>query len=78
MEQLIYNPVEIYDPKITLFFCHPLKQLVWSCDTQLENYMYPQIKTNYRKYINLNYDKTTIMLETLWPEDKPWQREYFK
>jgi hypothetical protein len=65
MEQLIYNPVEIYDPKIKLHFYHPVKHLLWSCDSQLENYNYPQIKTNYRKYINLNYDKTIIMLERL-------------
>ena len=82
MERLIYNPVEIFYSNIKLNFNHPLKKLIWSCGPEyeiyLQNYTYPQIRTDYRKYVNLTYDKTTINLETIWPEDKPWQREYFK
>ncbi len=78
MEILNYYPVEIFNPSIKLNFNHPLKELKWSCGPEYVNYLYPQIRTDYRKYTNLTYDKTTINLETIWPEDKPWQREYFK
>ncbi len=82
MEILNYNPLEIFGSKIKFNFNHPLKELIWLCDpkyeTFLQNYLYPQIRTDYRKYTNLTYDKIKINLEIIWPDDKPWQREYFK
>ncbi len=82
METLNYNPEEIYEPKIKLNFNHPLKELRWFCDPQsileIENYLYPQIRTDYRKYINLTYNKRKINLETTLPDEKPWQKDYFK